>query len=198
VDWVKDKRKKKKTQLIEFVHVPAFFSVRGKFFKHDFYLLNWNKKESRDIISHIFDGSSLVDSNSLMAYRINSIQNGSNNIDKVEPIPLHPSHAARDLEKRIIDLDVEEKRIIREILQSYTNQNKWAKQGSQLVERRNKILATLILACAKYYGEYLLLERDRPWSYDFLVSLLREPLRLFDPPLRPYAKVYEIMQLLGF
>jgi len=184
-------------------HAPVTFSVRGKFFKHKFYLLEWNKTESKDIISRIFDGASLVDSNSLIAYKINSIHSSLNGIGKVELIPLHPSYTRWDLEKKIIDLDIQEKTISHEILQSYANRYEWAKHSDQLIKKRNITLATLLLACAKYY-DYLV-EPNQPWAYDFLISLMFDPLRsfdpplrLFDPPLRPYVKVYEILQLLGF
>jgi hypothetical protein len=157
--------------------------------------LNWNKKESRDIVSHAFDSISAAHDRSLIPYRINTIQNGSGGIDKIEPISFHGNYT-RDLEKRIISLDIEERWIVREIIQSY-NRSQCADR-SLLFEKRDKILATLILACAQYFVEDLLLYPDRPWSHDFLISLLRRPLRLFDPPLRPYVKIYEIMQLLGF
>lgn len=174
---------------------PRSIFYEGRFFKHNFYLLNLAESESKDIISHVFDELSTVDKSYLIPYRINSI-NCSDCIGKTDPNVL--SYTRRDLEKKIIDLDTQEKSIMLELIRIFADQNQKCDNCRLLIEKRDKILATLILACAQYYVEYLLLNQEQRWSYDFLISLLLKPLRLFDPPMRPYAKVFKIMQSLGF
>jgi len=178
-------------------HHPSFstpYHLKSDFFRHNYYLLNWSKRESKDIIFRAFDAE---ESQSLLAFRLNSVSDSSDVIGKVNPIPFHKSSIRRAIKERIINLDIEEKTITREILQKYTYQNR-LNMDSQVIQKRDKILASLILACAQYYVEYLMLYDDRPWSYDFLISLLSVPLRLYNPPFRPYVKVYKIMQRLGF
>lgn len=167
--------------------------IRSDLFRHNYYLLNWSKRESKDIISRAFDAE---DSLSQLAFWFNSLDN-SVGVGKVEPIPFNRSRVRSEIEKRIINLDIEEKSIMSEIVQKYTYQNR-LNMDSQVIQKRDKTLTSLILACAQYYMEYLILYGDRPWAYDFLISLLSVPLRLYNPPFRPYVKVYEIMQRLGF
>jgi hypothetical protein len=175
---------------------PRFVVYEGRFFKHNFYLLNLAESESKDIISHVFDEISTVDKSYLIPYRINSI-NCSDCIGKIDSIVMSQDYTRRDLEKKIIGLDIEEKSIMLELIRIFADRNQKC-DNCRLIEKRDKILATLILACAQYYVKYLLLKQEQTWSYDFLISLLLKPLRLFDPPMRPYAKVFKIMQSLGF
>jgi hypothetical protein len=181
----------KKTRPVFLTHYP----FKGGFFRHNFYLLNCSKKESKEIISRALTGIPLADYLSQAAFRLNSVH--EEGIGRVEPISFNRSLIRENIEKRVFKLDVEEKNMTQEILLTYSRQNQWDR-SSQVVQKRDKILATLILACTQYYIEFLLLDPDKPWSHDFLISLLSEPLKLYDPPFRPYARVYEIMQLLGF
>ncbi len=205
-------------------HHHAFRYRVRRYTGHDFYLLNWAKKQSREIVSSIFDNPLVSESNlkawcqyhktraytinsntSRLSYEINSI--------RVEPckreytivvadtirIPNVDPLSGRELLEKTLELCRKEEHIFEQI-RLCIGMGKSVEERNRLIEERDSIIESLVLLCTRYWVS-LLLKRyysrlSLSLSYlDMLVFFAKRALFSY---WLPYVKFWEIMERVGY
>jgi hypothetical protein len=163
-----------------------------KYNDHNFYLLRWAKKESRDIISFIFENYRANDS--VSPYDINSLQIDSH-IEKIQSIEYHWI-SDKEFIKRVTELSLKERKVVIQLFKHYRTQNQLNEERNKLVEARDKILETLIIECTKFCANrYLSLSVSSISAFDMLIFF--KIISLYYAWL-PYVKIWEVMRCIGW
>lgn len=191
-------------------HRYTFPDHRGKYTGHNFYLLNWAKKQSKEIASLIFDKEltrdnpiSVMKKNCFLeqSYKINSIQVEPSKkeyaiVEIGEDRSLRPRYiydiSRHEFEEKIRELCMREQDIMFHI----TNAELHVEEINKLVEKRDSILESIILLCTFFcVKNYLVRDDDTLSPYDMLVFFTT--ISLFNYWC-PYVKFFEIMQRIGY
>jgi hypothetical protein len=185
-------------------------NLTGGYANHKFYLLNWAKKESKEITSFLFEKQLTTHSDSLINrdiyasyYHINSIQTGIvknkySTVRKDVHISSNKYFSSEDSIKKIKELSRIERKIFLEISSRIYNNRRIklkTKHILPLFEKRNGILESLVMSCM--YVGIDILHRHKPnlSPYDLLVFFKRLPLFT---NWRPYTIIWEIMVRMGY
>ena len=183
-------------------HHYSFPNYRGKYTSRDFYLLNWAKKQPREMIDSIFAKQVATASTymanpsfSRLSYVINSIH--------IEPSKREYTIIRQDevlipgvyllsseFSERVRQLRVKERDIFIQTISCICTSGP-VKVRNNLLEERDSIIELLVLLCTRFCVQ----KYSRITSYDMLVFFAT--IGLFDYWL-PYVKFWDIMVRVGY
>jgi hypothetical protein len=198
-------------------HHYAFPNYRGKYTSRDFYLLNWAKRQSREMADRVF-GSQMLDGpvrvmdpssapKPITSYEINSthvepskrqyvnVIVGQDNMIRVSNNSFSCFLSNQGFLGRIRELCRNERDVFKQIRNCIdTTWPAESKTRHELIDERDSILETLVLLCTRFcvqkYGHI----PDFCFR-DLLVFFAT--IRLYDY-WRPYLKFWKIMERVGY
>jgi hypothetical protein len=187
-------------------HHYAFHNYRGKYTSRDFYLLNWAKKQSKEMVGSIFDNQLpraatyiMSPDVSRLSYEINSIHIEPS---KREYTIIRPDGAYKSsvyltsikFSERVRELRVKERDIFEQIIFCIGRFEPFEKRN-KLLDERDSIIELLILLCTRFCIQKYVAINSSLSPFDMLVFFAT--IRLYDYSL-PYVKFWEIMERVGY
>lgn len=187
-------------------HHYTFHNYRGKYTSRDFYLLNWTKKQSREMIDFILAKQVATGSTYMMnpnfsrlSYEINSIHIepskreytiiGPDKVD-IPSIYLHRS----EFSETVRELHVKERDIFEQII-FYIGTSGPVGIRNELLRERDSIIESLVLLCTRFCVQQYVGINSSLSPFDMFVFFAT--IGLFDYSL-PYVKFWEIMERVGY